>query len=48
MIKEHDRVVLAAPVPPEGLVVGDVGTVVHSYQSCLQLVIWQTLAMVER
>ena len=32
MIKEHDRVVLAATVPSEGLVVGDVGTVVHVYQ----------------
>ena len=29
MIKEHDRVVLVATVPSEGLVVGDVGTVVH-------------------
>jgi hypothetical protein len=32
MMKEHDRVVLAAPVPSEGLVVGDVGTVVHVYR----------------
>ena len=31
MIKEHDRVVLTAPVPTEGLEVGDVGTVVHVY-----------------
>jgi hypothetical protein len=31
MIKEHDRVVLTAPVPGEGLEVGDVGTVVHVY-----------------
>jgi hypothetical protein len=31
MIKEHDRVVLTAPVPDEGLEVGDVGTVVHVY-----------------
>jgi hypothetical protein len=31
MIKEHDRVVLTAPVPKEGLEVGDVGTVVHVY-----------------
>ena len=30
-IKEHDRVVLTAPVPAEGLEVGDVGTVVHVY-----------------
>lgn len=32
MIKEHDRVVLAATVPFEGLVEGDVGTVVHVYR----------------
>jgi len=32
MIKEHDRVVLTAPVPEEGLEIGDVGTVVHAYQ----------------
>lgn len=32
MIKEHDRVVLAATVPSEGLVEGDVGTVVHIYR----------------
>lgn len=32
MIKEHDRVVLAATVPSEGLVAGDVGTVVHIYR----------------
>ena len=31
MIKEHDRIVLTAPVPSEGLEVGDVGTVVHVY-----------------
>ena len=31
MMKEHDRVVLTAPVPTEGLEVGDVGTVVHVY-----------------
>jgi hypothetical protein len=29
MIKEHDRVVLTADVPAEGLKPGDVGTVVH-------------------
>ena len=29
MIREHDRVVLTAPVPEEGLEVGDVGTIVH-------------------
>ncbi len=32
MIKEHDRVVLATAVPSEGLVAGDVGTVVHVYR----------------
>lgn len=32
MIKEHDRVVLAVDVPVEGLVAGDVGTIVHVYQ----------------
>ncbi|MPZ21590.1 MAG: DUF4926 domain-containing protein [Luteitalea sp.] len=31
MIKEHDRVVLTAPVPKERLEVGDVGTVIHVY-----------------
>jgi hypothetical protein len=31
MIKEHDRIVLTAPLPTEGLEVGDVGTVVHVY-----------------
>jgi hypothetical protein len=30
-IKEHDQVVLTAPVPSEGLLPGDVGTVVHVY-----------------
>jgi hypothetical protein len=29
MIKEHDRVVLKADIPREGLEAGDVGTVVH-------------------
>jgi hypothetical protein len=32
MIKEHDLVVLGAAVPDEGLVTGDVGTVVHIYR----------------
>lgn len=32
MIKEHDCVILAAIVPDEGLVAGDVGTVVHSHK----------------
>jgi len=31
MIREHDRVVLVTAVPAEGLVAGDVGTVVHIY-----------------
>ena len=32
MIRDHDRVVLTAPVPKERLEIGDVGTVVHVYQ----------------
>ncbi len=32
MIREHDRIVLATPVPSEGLVAGDVGTVAHVYR----------------
>jgi hypothetical protein len=32
MIREHDRVVLTAPVSKERLEIGDVGTVVHVYQ----------------
>ena len=31
MINEHERVVLTAPVPSEGLEPGDVGAVVHVY-----------------
>jgi len=31
MIREHERVVLTAPVPKERLETGDVGTVVHVY-----------------
>ena len=31
MIREHDRVVLTAPVPDARLEIGDVGTVVHVY-----------------
>ena len=31
MIREHDRVVLTAPVPLERLEIDDVGTVVHVY-----------------
>ena len=31
MIKEHDRIVLTAAVTEQGLVPGDVGTVVHVY-----------------
>src|SRR5438270_86955 len=34
-IKEHDRVVLTAAVPAEGLEAGDVGTVVHVYRDGL-------------
>ena len=32
MINEHDLVVLGVAVPDEGLVAGDVGTVVHIYR----------------
>lgn len=32
MIKEHERVVLKAPIRAEGLEIGDVGTVVHVYR----------------
>lgn len=32
MITEHQRIVLTADVPAEGLTAGDVGTVVHVYQ----------------
>jgi Domain of unknown function (DUF4926) len=35
MIKEHERVVLTALVPSEGLEPGDVGTVVHVYRDGL-------------
>jgi Domain of unknown function (DUF4926) len=35
MIKEHERVVLIASVPSEGLEPGDVGTVVHVYRDGL-------------
>ncbi len=35
MIKEHERVVLTAPIPAEGLEAGDVGTVVHVYRDGL-------------
>ncbi len=31
MIHEHDRVVLTAPLPDEGLERGDIGAVVHIY-----------------
>jgi hypothetical protein len=31
MIREHDRVVLTAPMPSQRLQIGDVGTVVHVY-----------------
>jgi len=32
MIREHDTVVLVTAVPAEGLLPGDVGTVVHVYR----------------
>ncbi len=32
MIKEHETVVLLAVVPAEGLLPGDVGTVIHVYR----------------
>ena len=35
MIKKHERVVLNAPIPGEGLEPGDVGTVVHIYSDGL-------------
>jgi hypothetical protein len=35
MIAEHERVVLTASVPTEGLECGDVGTVVHVYKDGL-------------
>lgn len=35
MIKEHERVVITAPIPAEGLEAGDVGTVVHIYRDGL-------------
>jgi hypothetical protein len=35
MTKEHDRVVLTAPLPENGLKPGDVCTVVHLYEDRL-------------
>ena len=32
MIREHDTVVLVTAIPGEGLLPGDVGTVVHVYR----------------
>ena len=32
MIKEHDYAVLTTDLPKEGLMVGDIGTVVHVHQ----------------
>lgn len=32
MIKEHERIVLTSDLPDEGLIAGDVGTVVHVYR----------------
>jgi predicted component of viral defense system (DUF524 family) len=37
IVKEHDRVVLTADLPAEGMEVGDVGTVVHVYRDGLAL-----------
>ena len=34
MLNEHERVVLTTSLPKEGLVAGDVGTVVHVYSDC--------------
>ena len=31
MLREHERVVLTSSLPDEGLVAGDVGTIVHVY-----------------
>lgn len=33
MIKEHDCVILTQDLPDDGLVAGDIGTVVHIHQS---------------
>jgi len=35
MIKEHERVVLKTAVPADGLLSGDVGTVMHVYKDGL-------------
>jgi hypothetical protein len=35
MITEHERIILSAPIPDEGLEAGDVGTVVHVYRDGL-------------
>lgn len=35
VLREHDRVVLKAAVPTEGLEAGDVGTIVHIYRDDL-------------
>ena len=32
MIKEHDRIVLMNDIPSEGLLTGDIGTVIHVYK----------------
>jgi len=37
MIKEHDRIVLKAAIPAEGLEAGDVGTVVHIYGAAYEV-----------
>jgi hypothetical protein len=31
MLKEHERIVLTTALPDDGLIAGDVGTVVHIY-----------------
>jgi Domain of unknown function (DUF4926) len=52
MIKEHDGVVLTANLPGEGLVAGDVGTVVHihsggrGYEVEFMTLTGETVAMV--
>ncbi|MDD4889625.1 MAG: DUF4926 domain-containing protein [Phycisphaerae bacterium] len=33
MITEHERIVLVTDIPDDGLVAGDVGTVVHVYHN---------------
>ncbi|MBM3495994.1 MAG: DUF4926 domain-containing protein [Armatimonadetes bacterium] len=35
MLLEHDRVVLTAPIESDGLMPGDVGTIVHVYRHAM-------------